>query len=122
MGDTDKNFVQWLNAYADLTKLGITSTELWELRNSLVHMSNLDSRRVLRGHERRISFFVGPRGMATMHDPDLIYFNLSDLIGVVADANTKWLTDMKGDEEQFRRLVQRYDRVLGDARVAKMRA
>jgi hypothetical protein len=120
LGDTDKNFVQWLNAYADIPKLGITAAELWELRNSLVHMSNLDSRRVLGGRERRISFFVGPRGMAAMHDPELTYFNLSDLIGVVADACTKWLTDIRGDQEKFRLLVQRYDRVLGDARVGKM--
>lgn len=26
-------FIKWLDTYADLTPLGITSTELWELRN-----------------------------------------------------------------------------------------
>ncbi|UEM40613.1 hypothetical protein [Pectobacterium aquaticum] len=37
------NFIKWVNLYADLTTLGITAGELWELRNSLLHMSNLNN-------------------------------------------------------------------------------
>ena len=35
------NFTKWLDAFVDLAPLGITSGELWEFRNSVLHMSNL---------------------------------------------------------------------------------
>ena len=36
-GDTgDNTFVKWLNAYADLTAVGVTAEELWEHRNALL--------------------------------------------------------------------------------------
>ena len=47
-GDVPGNFVRWLDTYAKIPSLGIKSAQLWELRNSLVHMSNLDSQKVLR--------------------------------------------------------------------------
>src|SRR5688572_7521764 len=48
-GDVRGGFVKWLDQYADLSQLGITAEELWEQRNSLLHMSNLDSRKVQAG-------------------------------------------------------------------------
>lgn len=53
-GDTPGNFQKWLNNYADITSLDVTADELWELRNSLLHMTNSDSRKVARGEVRRI--------------------------------------------------------------------
>src|SRR5438270_13625772 len=43
------HFQRWLDTYVDLSTVGATSQELWEHRNSLLHMTNLDSRRVLGG-------------------------------------------------------------------------
>ena len=43
------NFCRWLESYVDLQSIGITAEEIWEHRNSLVHMTNLDSRKVLSG-------------------------------------------------------------------------
>lgn len=47
-GDLPKTsvFVKWLDDYAELSPLGITASELWELRNGLLHMTNLNSKRV----------------------------------------------------------------------------
>lgn len=48
-GDISKNFHNWLETYVDLTILDITADELWEFRNSVLHMTNLDSRKVQSG-------------------------------------------------------------------------
>lgn len=48
-GDTARNFHNWLDTYVDLNSLGIISDELWEFRNSILHMTNLDSRKVQSG-------------------------------------------------------------------------
>ena len=56
-GDTRGNFISWLKEFADLARLKITASQLWELRNSILHMSNLDSRKVLTGKEKRIGLF-----------------------------------------------------------------
>ena len=58
-GDVSGAFVKWLDKYADLSKLGITAEELWEHRNSLLHMSSLESRKVRSGHVRKLVAYVG---------------------------------------------------------------
>ncbi|HEY4302735.1 MAG TPA: hypothetical protein VGM73_17835 [Candidatus Didemnitutus sp.] len=115
-GDIQSNFVCWLDTYVKMPPLGITSEQLWELRNSLLHMSNLDSRRVLSGKVGRISFFVGPRGMPHRQDPATgVHFNLSDLIVAVANGLTAWLESFASDPDKLRRFVQRYDRIVRHA-------
>lgn len=52
--DRNDCFAKWLDDYCDLGKVGVTSDELWELRNSLVHMTNLDSRKVRSGKTHRL--------------------------------------------------------------------
>ena len=47
-------FGRWLDEYCDLDSLGVSSLELWELRNSLLHMSTLASRKVQRGRITRL--------------------------------------------------------------------
>lgn len=115
-GDIQGNFARWLDTYVKVPHLGITSDQLWELRNSLLHMSNLDSRRVLSGKVDRISFFVGPRGMPHRQDPATgVHFNLSDLVVAVADGLTAWLEPFARDPDKLRRFVQRYDRIVRQA-------
>lgn len=53
-GDTPGSFTKWLNTYAQLDTLGITAEELWEQRNSLLHLSNLGSRKVRAGKVRSL--------------------------------------------------------------------
>ena len=57
-GDTPRNFQRWLDSYANLAAIGVTSEELWEFRNSLLHMTTLDFRKVTAGHVRRLTFYV----------------------------------------------------------------
>ena len=53
-GPVDDCFGRWLDTYCDLDPLGVSSQELRELRNSLLHMTNLDSRRVRRRQATRL--------------------------------------------------------------------
>lgn len=119
-GDTRNNFTRWLQTYADLRPLGVSPSQLWEFRNSLLHMSNLDSRKVLAGQERRISFCVAQSGTVSPPDDEVQYFNLIDLIEVLAEAMSKWFHSFNANRDKFPIFVERYDRVVSDARGAKV--
>jgi hypothetical protein len=82
----DNTFVKWLNTYANLTGLGVTAEELWEHRNSLLHMSNLDSRKVIAGRVRRLAWLVGVGAPSSMDTPEYKFYILFELIKVLADA------------------------------------
>jgi hypothetical protein len=47
--DIPKNFQQWLDKYAILSNIEVSSAELWKMRNSLLHMTNYNSRKVSKG-------------------------------------------------------------------------
>jgi hypothetical protein len=116
-GDTKDIFKKWLNEYADLNDLGITSTELWELRNSLLHMTNLDSRKVLKGKVKRLMFYVGnmPENIPKENE-EAKYFNLKDLIDLLPSALEKWAIDLNSRPLKLSVLIERYDLIISDAR------
>ncbi len=117
-GDVPKNFHSFLDRYADLGKLGITASELWELRNSLLHMTNAESRKVASGTVSRLSFYVGelPSGFPTEFD-DTRHFGLMDLVKTVAKSLEKWLETFNNDKSKFSTFVDRYDKVYSDVRL-----
>lgn len=118
-GDIKENaFVKWLNAYADLSELGISVDELWEHRNSLLHMSNLDSRKVLAGKVRRLVAYVGelPEGIESS-EGNAGYYNLQGLIFAIAHAVGRWANTYNEDREKIHSFVERYDLIASDARM-----
>lgn len=117
-GDERGNFVKWLDTYSDLDKIGITSAELWELRNSILHMSNLDSRKVLSGREKRISFYVAQNGYTLPEDNEIKYFNLKSLIDTIASALSIWIQTFNNNPNKFVVFIERYDTVVSDDRYA----
>jgi len=121
-GDIKDNvFVLWLNNYSNISKeLGVTSKEFWEFRNSILHMTNLDSHKVKLGKIRRISFMVAPKGTSAKDDHDTTYFNFTDLIFVIQKAIEKWLVTYVVDPTKLAFFIKRYDRVISDSRMAKM--
>jgi hypothetical protein len=116
-GDTQGNFQRWLNTFVDLAKVDVTSDELWEFRNSLIHMTNVDSRKVITGKVRRLSFFVGamPSGFSPQ-TYELKSFDLNRLIHAVIDGVEKWVANLNQETARFAELIERYDRVLSDVR------
>jgi hypothetical protein len=122
-GETVVNpFVDWLNAYADLSTVGITPDELWEHRNSLLHMSNLDSRKVLAGKVTRLMFYVGtlPPGMPTAN-ADAKYYNLQTLILRVIDGCGRWFQSYNEHPSKIESFVARYDLIASDNRMLRLR-
>lgn len=115
-GDEQGCFIKWLKKYCDLNRLNITESQLWEMRNSILHMSNLDSRKVRSGKEKRISFCIAKNGYASEGDSETTYFNLSDLIDAISGALQKWISTYNEDHEKMVFFVMRYDRVLSDDR------
>jgi hypothetical protein len=116
----ENTFTKWLNDYSNLDKLEITADELWEFRNSILHMTNLDSRKVVSGKIRRISFMVASKNKKTFSDHDVTYFNFINLIYVIKEAMMKWLQLYPSDKEKLATFVERYDRAVSDNRFSKL--
>ena len=111
-------FIKWLDAYADLTPLGITAPELWELRNEILHVANVGTS-VRSSNVRRISFRVGAPSLARREEPtDIFYFEVYDLVQEFVDAQARWLATYKKDPEKFAQFVDRYDATVPDSRIA----
>lgn len=118
-GDISGNFQKWLDSYADLSSVGVSSAELWEMRNSLLHMTNPDSRKVLSGKVRRLVFYIGdlPEGLP-IEDEQAKYFSLTSLIQVVINALQQWFIALDQDRSKIVDFISRYDRILSDTRYA----
>ncbi|MBM1310360.1 hypothetical protein JQT66_09300 [Sulfitobacter mediterraneus] len=120
-GDKSKNFVLWLNEYCELEKLGITSEELWEFRNSVLHMTNLSSRKVLKGDCARITPFIAGLDMETPGDTgDEKPFNLYALVHEVAAGVSRWGATYNEHPEKSLKFIERYDTTISDARLAQV--
>ncbi|WDS37827.1 hypothetical protein [Pseudoxanthomonas sp.] len=111
-------FVRWLHAYADLDPLGITAEELWELRNGLLHMTNISSSAVKQSRVRRISFRIGNSQAALPDTGSAYYFDFRGLINVFAQAQAKWLQTYSASPDKFNKFVERYDETVSDGRLA----
>jgi hypothetical protein len=122
LGDTGENtFLKWLGAYAELTDLDVTGEELWEHRNSLLHMSNLDSRKVISGKVKRLMSYVGtlPPGFSS-ETVEAKYYNLFALIQVLAVACSRWSESYNHDRDKFEKFLDRYDLIVSDNRLLRI--
>ncbi|MDN8035790.1 hypothetical protein [Burkholderia vietnamiensis] len=111
-------FIDWLRMFSGPTTAGATPEELWEFRNSLLHMSNLESRKVAAGRVARLTPYVGVQEYPPSDDPMMKYINTYGLIEAVAAAIQRWITSYNDHPEKMRTFVQRYDRVVSDDRQA----
>lgn len=118
-GDVQGNFQQWLDCYADLASVEVEASELWEMRNSLLHMTNSDSRKVLSSKVRRLTFYIGnyPDNIPT-EDEQAKYFSLGKFIEVVIKALQSWFLSFNTEPKKFEGFISRYDRILSDTRYA----
>jgi len=116
-GDEQGNFKKWLDTYTPLGEIGIEANELWELRNSVLHMSNLHSRAVLRGDVTRLvpSINLGETVIDEEHREK--QFDLLKLINVIATGVGRWMESYNDDPQKIERFVERYDTVISDARL-----
>jgi len=113
-------FITWLDNYSELSSLGITSAELWELRNGILHMTNLSSAKVRDSKVRRISFRVGgPPDYPQIETDGIYFFDFHKLIQIFAEAQSRWLKSYNSNPDKFVKFVERYDETISDSRVAR---
>jgi len=95
-------FVKWLKNYAKLESLAISAEELWELRNGILHMTNLNSEKVQKNKIRRISFKVSDHKKENDNKAgDIHYFNFHKLIHAFADSLESWLKTYNNDRKNL---------------------
>ncbi|WP_213732747.1 hypothetical protein [Citrobacter europaeus] len=112
-GDVNKAFPMWLDNYCELYHLEITSNELYELRHSLLHMTSLNSRRVVQGKERRISYSIAPAGTPTRIHSNIVFFNYVDFIPLFEKGLDKWLETY--DSNKITIFIERYDQIVRES-------
>lgn len=115
-GDEKRSFQNWLKNFADLNSISISEDELWEFRNSVLHMTNLDSRLVLKGKIKRLMFYVGS-GNHTKETDEAKYFNFKELIECIGQGIKNWGISYDLNKEKFQDFVDRYDRIISDKRL-----
>lgn len=112
-GDVKRNLQQWLDNYSEISELDITSDEVYQLRNSLLHMTNLNSRDVLKKKHRRLSIAICKKGYPTQYHDEIVYFNFTDFLFIFDEAVDRWVDSYKDSKKQLT-LIERYDEVLRD--------
>ena len=112
-------FTRWLDEYCDLKTVGVTSGELWELRNSLIHMTNLDSRKVRLGRTHRLlpQFTHPDRDVVPFVDGMKGLHVARFVMAVLPTGIEKWLQSYNRDRSKFAEFVERYDTVVSEARL-----
>ncbi len=117
-GDVSGNFQKWINSYTKLSDLDITANELWEFRNSILHMTNLDSRKVNQKKEKRLLFYVAhPKTDYQNENDEGKYFKFIDLLNCIAFGISIWGETYNLDKNKFDDFAARYDRIISDKRM-----
>ncbi len=114
-------FIEWLDTYCELSRINIKQTELWEYRNSLLHMTNAYSRKVTQEYVKQLKFYV-----SNSDKPDIIgdvqsnYFNIKSLIETVSVGIGKWAESFNSDKDKIEGFLERYDMVISDSRYNRL--
>ena len=118
--DSNECFARWLDDYCNLGKVGVTSDELWQLRNSLIHMTNLDSRKVRSGKTHRLlpRFTHPDRDVPPLVDGMKVLHVARFVIAVLPKGIENWLRSYNRDRGKFAEFVERYDTIVSEARFA----
>lgn len=116
---TSAAFKTWVDTYVDLTPIGITSTELWEHRNALLHMTTYDSRRVTSGVVRRIVPYIGngPK-FPRISDPDCEYYPMRDLLMSVMIGVGSYFSKLDQDDAMRRQFCDNYAKTASDSNMS----
>lgn len=118
-GDDGNVFVKWLNKYADLSEHEVTAEELWELRNGLLHMTNLDSKKTLKGTTSKILLYIhtqkeSERQISGYKPLNLFTFTTK----TIPSALEKWFDSYNKDPDKIESFVKRYDLTVSDLRMS----
>ena len=112
-------FMRWLDAYGDFESLGVTSGELWELRNSLIHMTNLDSRKVHAGRAHRLLPRIThpDRDVASFEGGMKVFHVARFVVTVLPRGIESWIRSYNRERSKFAEFIERYDTIVSEARL-----
>lgn len=117
-GDEVGSFTRWLDTYANLLPHNISAAELWEFRNSILHMTNVASRKILSGAVSPIVPIVGAQRSLPPLPPGIPKpFNLLGLIQTIGDGIGEWADSYNQDRDKFFKFIERYDQTISDSRM-----
>ena len=121
-GPIDNCFATWLDEHCDLGQVGVTSLELWELRNSLLHMTNLDSKRVRSGAVERLKpVIINSQVEVPSHSSGYKNFHLARFTATVLPQGIdRWIRSYNERPAKFLQFVHRYDTIVSEARLSVM--
>src|SRR5690606_13326983 len=103
--------------FCDFSQLNITEDELWEYRNSLLHMTNANSRKVAKELVKRLKFYVsGEDKPDILGDVQSNYFNIKSLMQVISDGIERWADSFNEDKDKITAFLERYDLIISDSR------
>jgi hypothetical protein len=116
-GDVNGNFQKWIKTYSNISEIDVTANELWEFRNSILHMTNLDSRKIREGKEKRLQFYTSnlETNYVTCNDEGKC-FKFIDLLNCIATGIENWGQSFNLERQKFETFVSRYDRIISDKR------
>ena len=120
-GSSDRDsFLNWLDTYCELDKIGILSNELWELRNSLIHMTNLDSHKVRKGKfDRLLPNFSHPDISLPSYIDGMKVFHVTRFVKEILPRGLEhWFSTYNKNTSKFPYFVERYDRIVSEARLS----
>lgn len=121
-GDITGNFKMWLDKFCDLEKIGANSSEFWEYRNSILHMTNSSSRKVIKNEVRALAFYVHEVDLNELNkNAEYKYFNLKTFIDEVGLAMEKWSAEFNNEPQKMTKFIERYDLIVSDSRYGKIK-
>ena len=119
-----KSFKNWLDNYCKIEEMGITSSELWEHRNAILHITSLDSFRVKEGKEKRLIAYIGseiPKTVLDQSDSHTKYFEIMVLMKTLEKGIEQILIRLNERTIDFEQFLERYDLIVSDSRNLKIK-
>lgn len=114
-------FISWLNKYCDLSNVGVTAEELWEFRNSLLHMTSLDSRKVKKGEVKRLMAYVDVLSRETKLNSEIAkYFNAEELTNCVIIGIQRFYREATEKQLFSPIFFSKYDEIVSDRRTVNV--
>lgn len=121
-GDVNGNFKMWLDKFCHLQKIGVDSSELWEFRNSILHMTSTSSRKVIKNEVKALVFYVNEIDQIELNkNGEYKYFNFKTLIDELSVAMERWANEFNNESEKMTKFIARYDLIISDSRYGKIK-
>ncbi len=116
-------FKKWLDEYCVIEEIGITSSELWEHRNAILHITSLDSFKVKQGKVKRLIAFTGgkiPERILKQVESETKYFEIMTLLKCLQKGVEEILVRLNARTLDLEKFLNNYDLIVSDCRNLKV--